>query len=190
MEQQLDVLARAVASGEVSRRKALRQLGGAMAGALLAYLGIGCETTPTAPSGPRVDGPRLDGGRDDCKATGKACKKPSQCCSGNCCGGVCCATGQICLNGTCANPCTPGACGAPVFCSFSCPEGVGNRGACLASVEGPGFCGTDILCAGATTCPTGAGRPRGTDRVRAGPSAGRPPRGGRSSRSASPAAGS
>ena len=62
MEQQLDVLARAVASGEVSRRKALRQLGGAMAGAVLAYLGIGCETT---------DGPSLDVA-PDCKWSARA----------------------------------------------------------------------------------------------------------------------
>jgi hypothetical protein len=70
-----DELAIGLASGSISRGKALRLMGAAVLGGALASLGIG---------GVAVADP---GG---CKRGGKPCKKDTQCCSGNCGeGGTC-----------------------------------------------------------------------------------------------------
>jgi hypothetical protein len=71
-----DELASGLASGSISRGRALKLMGAALVGGTLASLGIG-EAAAEA------------GG---CKRTGKACKENSQCCSRNC------------ANGTCAEP--------------------------------------------------------------------------------------
>jgi hypothetical protein len=62
-----DDLTRALASG-MSRRQALKLLGGSLAGGLMAFLSIG----------------EAHADRPGCKRNGKACKEPSQCCSGRC----------------------------------------------------------------------------------------------------------
>ena len=67
-----DALAREVASGTLSRRKALRLMGGVLVGGRLASLGFGGVAAA-----------------DLCKRAGKACKKNSQCCSGTCPNGTC-----------------------------------------------------------------------------------------------------
>jgi len=72
-ESSFDELARGLASGSISRGKALRLMGAALVGGTLGSLGIG-EAGADPPG---------------CKRTGKACKKDDQCCSGACVGGIC-----------------------------------------------------------------------------------------------------
>ena len=93
-----DELARGLASGEFSRRKALKLMGAALVGGALASLGMG------------------EAGADPCKRDGKVCKKSTQCCSGNCDmssgTGICtaaCPSGQVmcggrCVSNTCRDP--------------------------------------------------------------------------------------
>ena len=90
-ERSFDALARGLASGDMSRRRALRLMGAALVGGTLASLGIG------------------EAAADQCKPEGKACKKHTQCCSGNCSGGTCacqpnegtCTGDSQCCSGNC-----------------------------------------------------------------------------------------
>jgi hypothetical protein len=68
-----DELAIGLASGSISRGRALRLMGAALVGGTLASLGIG-EAAADPPG---------------CKRNGKSCKKDTQCCSGACVGGTC-----------------------------------------------------------------------------------------------------
>src|SRR5215217_1323031 len=68
-----DELASGLANGTLSRGKALKLMGAALAGGALASLGIG-EAAADRPG---------------CKRNGKACKSDTQCCSGTCSGGTC-----------------------------------------------------------------------------------------------------
>jgi hypothetical protein len=72
-----DQLARGLASGSISRGRALRLMGAALVGGALGSLGIG-EAGADPPG---------------CKRNGKACKKDEQCCSGNCVNGTCACKG-------------------------------------------------------------------------------------------------
>jgi hypothetical protein len=154
-ERSFDELARGLASGELSRRKALRLMGAALVGGTLASLGIGGVAAAD----------------EECKPNGKKCRKNSQCCSGNCESGTCaaacvpnggtCAIGSQCCSGncksgTCVASCIPPdaivGCGTP---TIDCPEG------CMCSPEvsgaricrGPGV--TDVPCTTSCDCPTG-----------------------------------
>ena len=69
-----DDLARGLADGSITRGKALRLMGAALVGGTLAALGIGGVAAADPPG---------------CKRAGKACKKDTQCCSGNCEGRTC-----------------------------------------------------------------------------------------------------
>jgi hypothetical protein len=130
-----DELASGLASGSISRRKALRLMGAALVGGTLGSLG-GVAAA------------------DDCKRNGKACKKNSQCCSGNCVNGTCsaCPAGSVELsNGTCAKPCT-----TPYT---NC---AGERCYCVPSDTGGSYCGTPgiVLPSGpcssfSNPCPSG-----------------------------------
>ena len=92
-----DELATGLASGSISRGKALRLMGAALLGGTLASLGI------------REAG----ADRPGCKRNGKSCKNYEQCCSKNCdsssgtcaCIPVCepCTEDQQCCIGTCDN---------------------------------------------------------------------------------------
>jgi Stigma-specific protein, Stig1 len=117
-EHSLDELAKELASGTLSRGKAIRWMGGALLGAALASL------------------PGVALADDDCRRLGRECRRDSQCCSRNCirrgddkvcacpegqsrCGDRCvnlktneghcgscserCATNQTCCNGNCVN---------------------------------------------------------------------------------------
>jgi hypothetical protein len=106
-----DELASGLATGSISRGKALRLMGAALVGGTLTSFGIGGVA-----------------GADLCKPNGRACKKDSQCCSGTC------------SNGTCApfnpNPeCIGSMCGNVVPCSSSNPDCV-----CTTLATGGGFC--------------------------------------------------
>jgi hypothetical protein len=102
-----DELAKAMASGTVSRRKALRLMGAALVGGTLASLGIG------------------EAAADLCKRNGKVCKKNTQCCSGNC------SKSGTSSSGTCADaPPTCGAIGATCSVNTDCCSGRCASGVC------------------------------------------------------------
>jgi hypothetical protein len=142
-ENSFDELTRGLASGTLSRGRALRLMGAAVVGGTLAALGIG-EAAADPPG---------------CKRNGKKCKKDEQCCSRRCANGTCanapnaepCPSGRVLLsNGTCAIPCdNPDDCpdcGAPLgaICSFA-----NEPGGPFCSGARAGLCGSD------GSCPTG-----------------------------------
>src|SRR5918998_4785331 len=137
----LDELAKGLASGTLSRGKAIRLVGGALLGAALAsFPGVAYA--------------------DDCRRLGRECRRDSQCCSRNCvrrgdnkvCGcpegktrckdrcvnlqtnerhcGECfnrCEEGEECVDGECGGGCPPVACQGgtvnPDTCECVCPRG-------------------------------------------------------------------
>jgi hypothetical protein len=153
-----DELASGLASGSISRGRALRLMGAALVGGTLASLGIGEAAAD-----------------DECKPVNKKCRKNHQCCSlnceggkcaaaactsdggtcstggtpccsGNCSNGFCCPTGYVGLsNGTCAKPCTKGGDDCP-GCAALCAEDVDGVSGCSS-----GF----VRCSGNTDCLSG-----------------------------------
>src|SRR5215217_3642635 len=112
-----DELASGLANGTLSRGKALKLMGAALAGGALASLGIG-EAAADRPG---------------CKRNGKACKSDTQCCSGTCSGGTCASCRSI-----------GGSCTADLECcsdSFNC-----SGGTCAPCVSVGGSCTADIQC--------------------------------------------
>ena len=110
-EHSLDELAKGLATGTLSRGKAIRWMGGALLGAVLASL------------------PGVAWANDDCRRLGRECRRDSQCCSRNCvrrgddkvCG---CPTGQSRCGDRCVNLKTnEGHCG-------SCSERCGTNQTC------------------------------------------------------------
>ena len=118
-ESSFDELTRGLASGTLSRGRALRLMGAALVGGTLASLGIG-EAGADPPG---------------CKRDGKKCKRNPQCCSGTCSGGcgagcppVACVGGMVNPD-TCVCECAPpktlmgGQCVCPAgqlpVCDFS-----------------------------------------------------------------------
>jgi Stigma-specific protein, Stig1 len=161
VELSLDELAKGLATGTLSRGKAIRWMGGALLGAALSSVpGVAWA--------------------DDCRRLGRECRRDSQCCSRNCvrrgddkvCGcpegktrcndrcvnldrnenhcGECfnrCEQGQECMNGVCGGGvCTP--CGTQC-----CTAGETCYGPFLTNAE-PVCCSNDPLCQGN---PTAAG---------------------------------
>jgi hypothetical protein len=100
-ERSFDELARGLASGSISRGKALKLMGAALVGGTLGSLGMGGIAAA-----------------DDCKRRGKACKKDRQCCSGNCSGGTCaCPVGTTLCGGNCVSTtCSEGFAFDPATC--------------------------------------------------------------------------
>jgi len=151
-EHSLDELARGLASGNLSRAKALKLMGATLVGGALASIpgiamakpkpaGRKCNHDHQCESGQCVSGEC----QPSCIPNGDPCTEATapQCCSGNCSNGFCCPTGYVGLsNGTCAKTCTT---------NDDCP--------------GCSFCGGDIgVCAGSSTsqsctsdidCPSG-----------------------------------
>ena len=83
-----DELASGLASGSISRGRALRLMGAALVGGTLASLGI-----------------REAAADEECKPLNKKCRKNHQCCSEVCTDGTCaaCPPGtKLCSNGQCA----------------------------------------------------------------------------------------
>jgi hypothetical protein len=121
-----DELARGLASGSITRGKALRLMGAALVGGTLAPLGVGGVAEAD----------------DECKRTGKKCRKNKQCCSGNCSGGTCaaCASEQVLCNGSCVSTsCSTGQIFDPSSCAcvYHCPDVCYNT---------PGCCGPGSIC--------------------------------------------
>src|SRR5215218_10528577 len=98
-----DALARGLADGSITRGKALRLMGAALAGGALASLGIG-EAAGDPPG---------------CKRDGKKCKNDEQCCSKNC----------DSSSGTCAAACLPDC--EPCTEDSQCCGFLGSPGQCL-----------------------------------------------------------
>jgi hypothetical protein len=126
-EHSFDELTRGLASGSISRGKALRLMGAALVGGVLASIPGVAMAKP--------------------KPAGRKCNHNHQCESGNCVDGECspCPFGTDRLsNGTCAKPCTAsgGECAAGCSCALHvsratsyCTTGVSSR-----------FCSSDSQC--------------------------------------------
>jgi hypothetical protein len=129
-----DDLARGLADGSITRGKAIRLMGAALVGGALGSLGIG------------------EAGADPigCKRNGKACKKDTQCCSGNCEGGTCAAAcvsdGGACFDNT---DCCSDNCDSSGFC-FPPTGGTINVSCQCADASGSGH-NIDIACL--SECP-------------------------------------
>ena len=102
-ERSFDELARGLASGSISRRRALRLMGGVLVGGTLASLGFG----------------GVAGADEECKPTGRKCRKNQQCCSNNC------SKSGTSSFGTCAAGCLSdnSPCTASSQCCGFCNEG-------------------------------------------------------------------
>jgi hypothetical protein len=155
-ERSFDALATGLASGSISRGRALKLIGAALVGSTLASLGIG-EAAADPPG---------------CKRTGKVCTKDKVCCSRNCEGGTCacktynsaCNNNSECCSGFCnqfgicdqnnvecacqdgfINPgqCTMAACGDTTalnqLCNSRCLSGEHGSGVAVGCFEGCGF---------------------------------------------------
>jgi hypothetical protein len=162
-ERSFDELTRGLASGSVTRGKALRLMGAAVVGGALASLGIDGEAA-AAPGGCKRNGKHCtrndqccSGNCDDsntcaaaCVANGGTCSTSTDCCSGNCSNGFCCAPGRVGLsNGTCAKPCSSFAeCDALGTCSE--PTCSGDVLLCRETSGSP-----SSLCATHSDCPRG-----------------------------------
>ena len=116
-----DELARVLASGSVTRGKALRLMGAALLGGTLASLGI-----------------RQAAADNLCKPGRKKCNKDKQCCSGACVGGTCRPAGTL-FTCTCAftqthHTCSSAPCdgdGLKEVCTSVCANhGLWTSGSC------------------------------------------------------------
>ena len=115
-ESSFDELAIGLASGSISRGRALRLMGAALVGGALGSLGMREATA------------------DQCKRNGKACKKDAQCCSGNCEGGSCADAPPAC-----------GANGATCTADTQCCSGICESGSCR-SCRIASTCASDSEC--------------------------------------------
>jgi hypothetical protein len=109
-----DELASGLASGTLSRGRALRLMGAALVGGTLTSLGIG-EAAADPPG---------------CKRAGKRCKNDTQCCSGLLCDtngtcATCRSDGGSCTSNSqcCGGFCTEGVCEGPNLVSCLCQDG-------------------------------------------------------------------
>ncbi len=181
-----DELAKGLASGEVSRRKALRLMGAAfLGGTLFSIPGVAW-----AASNPKRCGSLgLCPGDTVCLQKGKTprcgCPSGTQLCGTNQCVdtqtdpsncgscGNACAAGQSCQGGQCVVSCGSGTClattqccegigasaGIPACCpqGSTCTHGVNGRPICGA----PGQCGEVTICPSTTQCCEGTGASAG-----------------------------
>jgi hypothetical protein len=137
-EHNLDSLARGLASGSISRRQAVRWMGGALLGSVLAIVpGVEAFAAPKPPQG------RCPKGFVNCRGTCvKTESNPSHCggcfiqCSPNevCTSGQCCAPERVCGGSQC--------CGADESC---CDCGDGSPVCCPSGTYCAG-CGPTICC--------------------------------------------
>jgi hypothetical protein len=131
-----DELASGLASGSISRGRALRLMGAALVGGALASLGIGGVAAAD----------------EECKPLNKKCNKDAQCCSGNCEGGMCApaAPPECQEDGDCqANQCQQATCNNGVCVVENVPNGTpcnADNNACTADVCTDGVCvaGEDV----------------------------------------------
>ena len=117
-ERSFDALATGLASGSISRGKAIKLMGAALVGGTLASLGIGGVAAAAEDD---------QGENEECKRNGKKCKRSNQCCSGNCVNGTCgaCPPGST----LCGTTCCPGA-------TCTCAPVSGGGQACIQTPTG------------------------------------------------------
>src|SRR5215208_4203185 len=160
-ERSFDALATGLASGSISRGKALKLMGAALVGGALGSLGIGEAAADLCKRNGKVckkDEQCCSGNCDDsntcaaaCASNGGTCSTSGDCCSSNCSNGFCCASGRVGLsNGTCALPCGDPSQVCPVCSSVGLAR-------CRAADAGGNFCSGDPIapCAPDGSCPTG-----------------------------------
>jgi len=132
----IDELAKGLASGTISRRKALRLMGAALVGGSLASIpGVALAANPCPSPRIKCRGTCCADGVTTCQGTGSdqtcgpapvvcptgqeecgsaCCQSGETCLNGDCCpstqvcGSVCCPSGQTCVNGTCSSSPPPG----------------------------------------------------------------------------------
>jgi len=148
-ETSFDELAKELAEGKLSRRNALRWIGGTLVGSLLASIpGVALATPQGQPPG----GQNCPPGRVKCQ--GDCVDRSSD--PNNC--GQCrniCSPSQVCENGTCVSASPPAACPEGIPPGTSC--GPLNQGQCFTNVVGGGSTCVCQLTTASTclSCPPG-----------------------------------
>ena len=97
-----------ILAGSSSRTHALKLIGGALGGAALTFLGVGCSS-PGVGTTPQLEHSSVVSLR--CRKRRRCgshcCTKSQHCCNQNgtltCCDGACCPQGQTCCGSTCCN---------------------------------------------------------------------------------------
>jgi hypothetical protein len=131
--QSFDELASGLASGTLSRGKALRLMAAALLGGALSFTPKVAEALPQAIHNPHK------------------CNSAGGCTEGSCCGGTCCGEGQE------GNPPVPFV--TCVTAASGCPIRVGTG--CYHTIEAPlqptclANCGGGIACTASAQCPSG-----------------------------------
>jgi hypothetical protein len=132
-----DELASGLASGSISRGRALRLMGAALVGGTIGSLGI---------RGAFAADQDDQGENEDCKAEGKKCRRNGQCCSGRCVNDTC-APAVTFSSITCDSVgpvertigCATADCSmADAVCNIVCQD-VGG-GVSIGCVPNPSFC--------------------------------------------------
>jgi hypothetical protein len=131
-ERAFDALATEMASGSISRGKALKLMGAALVGGTLASLGIGEAAAD-----------------NECKPVNKKCRKNHQCCSGKCEGGTCACLPDHHPTLGIISPCTSGTQCCSGFCSGGFCVGR-NSILCVCQTGGTFATCTSIACSDAT----------------------------------------
>ena len=156
-ERSFDELAQGLASGSLSRRKAMKLMGAALLGSALGYLpgGLAWANNPCPRGEARCNNRCVNLHRNErnCGRCGHRCASNKTCCGGNCrnlqtnerhCGSCSnrCAEGQECVDGVCSG-------GEPI-CDPPCPEG----GECVEAGPGVTVCYPicDPPCTPGTAC--------------------------------------
>jgi hypothetical protein len=172
-ERSLDQLARALASGSLSRGKALRLMGGLLLGGTLGSLpGVAwANDDDRCPEGQTRCGERcvnLQRNERHCGSCFNRCRSTQTCCNGRCvnlqknenhCGSCFhrCEEGQECVEGVCGSTCVPT--GSTCTADSECCSGICD-GTCACKVSGS--CSADSECCSGncnsgtcSACPTG-----------------------------------
>jgi hypothetical protein len=175
-ERSFDELAKGLASGTVSRGKALRWMGGALVGAALASMpGMAWAEGGRCPTGQTRCNDRcvnLQTNRNHCGSCRNRCRSTQICCKGNCVNPQ--TNARHC--GACLNrcpegeECVAGVCQGEGGCPDSRPEcGTGTSARCCPSNQGclngtcVDFCSEELQCC--CTCIYDADPTTGTDDV-------------------------
>ena len=179
-----DELTKVLATGPVPRRKALRWMGGALVGAVLASVpGVAWAACPEGQTRCGDRCVNLQTNERHCGSCSNRCRSTQTCCKGRCvnlqrnerhCGSCFnrCAEGQECVGGVCQGGCPPektltaGNCNCAFTCGdqFPSPSTCHEQPDCLCyeTTEGSGFCGSagapfcDLTCSSSSDCPSGS----------------------------------
>jgi len=138
----LDEVAKSLATGTVSRRQAVRWMGGALLGSVLAIVpGVEAFAAPKPAKG------RCPTGFVNCRGT---CVKTQS--NSSHCGGcfIQCSQNETCCGGQCSDLCSDSSnCG---FCGNTCPEGRVCQGCGCVCQSGTVECGGECV---SDSCPEG-----------------------------------